>query len=233
MGAFDKFIKRNDGVDEPVILSQDEANKVEPDLPPPGYKRDELMAERKDALDEQIDKTLEDREVHAFDPSKLEKDREILSQLQDNQLAISNRQPGFEYKWVYFGQSGQMVWQAKADGWEVVSGQMTEAIEHRAADNTRRIGDTLLMRTPEEHYKEIRAREEKKAADREKAITSNIKQLGDKYRNRGIIVHTGDEGEAIASSRRSGARAVAQKQVDQMIREGTVPGMPIPGKEGK
>lgn len=84
-------------------------------------------------------------------------DREIRNVLELTGLEVSNADPDYHYAWVYrdpfnrFG--GRMVFEMKALGWEVVSGDMKEAREHRVGTAGERwIGDVLLMRIPKTRF---------------------------------------------------------------------------------
>jgi hypothetical protein len=206
------------------------------DMPEPGYKRDEEMARRKDDLEERAEKMADEQEVYAADPAAFTPDRDILSKLDQRMLAVSEKQAGYQYCWAYFGQNGQQVWAKRALGWEVVSGPMPEAKEHKVEDGTRRIGDVLLMRCKMERFMEL----EKAAADAREAqelgITSTIRSLGERARRYGIKIHedlsqvrVGPDTLMDVVEKRAGAYDVAEKQVDKMLRQGKVPGMPAPG----
>lgn len=217
------------------VLTEDQANKVKPDLPEAGYKRDEELARRKDELDEALE--TQTGEQHTIDVHDLEPDRELQHLIRErNALAVSNQDPAFVYCWVYFGLNGQMVWQKKAQGWQVVQGNMKEGIEFKAEDSTRRVGDTLLMRMRRDYYAKLEMEQKKVAQRQAKGISAELEELGMKYGRTGIRVHT-DPNAQLASGRpmmktvgERAARQTALKTVDKHLRTGTVPGMEV-GKE--
>lgn len=209
------------------------------DLPPPGYKRDEELSRRTDELDEKAEKLEAEQEVYASDPQAFTPDRDILSRLDQRMLEVSEKQPGYQYCWAYFGLNGQMVWAKRAIGWEVVKGkQMPEAREHEEVDGTRRIGDVLLMRCPMERFKELEAAAADARMAQELGITSQLKELGEKARRYGLKVHedlsqvrVGPDTLMDVVEKRAGVHDVVQGQVDKMLRKGEVPGMPAPGEK--
>ena len=83
----------------------------------------------------------------------------------------------------------------------------------------------------------------------QKGVEGALREMGEKYRSKGFIVHEDArnvsmggrggknvmdvmEGKAGAGRLRAGAARTAMKGVDDMIRSGTVPGIPTPGKGG-
>ncbi len=135
--------------------------------------------------------------------------------------------------------NGQMIWQKKAQGWEVVQGDMREAKEYKAEDSTRRVGDTLLMRMRRDYYAKLEAAQREVVRRQEQGVASELEALGLKYGGRGIKVHTSPDAQ-FASKRgmmdtleKRAARQAAMKGIDKRLRKGNVPGMPIPGKENE
>lgn len=214
------------------ILTEEQAANVQPDLPEAGHKRDEELARRKDELEEAVETQTGD--THTVDPHALTPDRELQRLIRgQNALAVSHADPAFVYCWVYFGLNGQMVWQKKAQGWQVVQGDMKEAVEFKHEDSVRRVGDTLLMRMRRDHYAKLEMAQRKVARRQEEGIAAELEELGMKYRRTGIRVHT-DPDAQFASGRpmmdiveKRAARQTAMKTVDKRLREGTVPGMEI------
>jgi len=113
--------------------------------------------------------------VEAISEKKLQdikEDREIRQVLELSGLEVSNAQPDYHYAWVYrdpfnrFG--GRMVFELKAQGFEVVSGDMPEAQEHRVGPAGERwIGDVLLMRIPKVRWELLQN------ADRARRLRAN------------------------------------------------------------
>jgi len=236
--------QKKDNVDETRVLFEDEVDKIEPDLPPPGYKRDEELKRRQDELEQKAEELAAETGKERIDPSKLKPDREIQYYIQRDMLEISNPVPGYIYCWVYTGQGGHFVWTKKAQGWEVVQGDMPECREAMIKeDTTRRIGDVILMRIPEEVYAAIEAREEEKRQRQEFSVTAELQEIGRRY-PRVFTVHEDlskvqfggrtladvmERKAAHATARRMAAKRVAMEAIDRKLREGTVPGMEVPG----
>lgn len=204
-----------------------------PDLEPAGYKRDEQLAQRQDELDQRIEE--DPREVYKLDPKALEPDRDILKSLDQRMLDVTNKVKGYQYAWAYFGLNSHMVWAKRALGWEVVTGPMPEAAEHKEVDGTRRIGDVLLMRIRRERYMELRQAAEDARLAAELGISGRLETLGEQGRRYGLKVHTdlstvrsGDGTLLDVVEKRAGAHDVARKAVDKKLRDGTIPGMEVP-----
>ena len=162
---------------------------VEPNLPPAGYKREEYKAQNTDTLAEEVDKRSQD--TLAVDPSKLEVDREIRYELDKGELDITDRDPSYEYRWVQCerpsSNPSRMVdllryksisYEGKKyPTWEVVRGDMKEAIEKKTALGTRQIGDTMLMRCHKNTYAIIEAEERRKRSNRQFGIDDRLVEL--------------------------------------------------------
>ena len=222
---------------ERIILY--DAGMKKPDLEPAGHKRDEQLSKRKDELDEKLESISEQTGVHKVDPAAFEEDREILYKSIDQQMIeVSNKQEGFVYAWTYFGQSGQQVWAKKALGWQVVTGTDKECMEHKEADGSRRIGDTLLMRIPRERWEQLEADSIRRKEQQHKGVGSRLLDLAEKGRSHGLVVHddistvnVGGKSLMDVAESRSAAQQTAIKHIDKKLRDGTVPGMPLPSEE--
>ena len=213
-----------------------DAGMREPDIPEAGYKRDEEMAQRKDELDERLDKIEDETGVFKVDPEAFEEDREILYKSIDQQMVeVSNKLPDHVYCWTYFGQSGQQVWAKKALGWQVVTGTDKECEEHKEADGSRRIGDTLLMRVPRERWERLEEESLKRRESQHLGVGSRLLDLAEKGRSHGLKVHgdistvqVGNQTLMDVVEKRSGAHKTAMKSIDKKLRDGTVPGVSSP-----
>ena len=208
------------------------------DLPPVGYKRDEELSKRTDALEEKIE--TEAPEVYPIDPKVFEEDREILYKSIDQQMVeVTNKQKDFIYAWTYYLQNSVQVWAKRALGWRVVKGTDPECIEHKEVDGTRRIGDTLLMRIPRERYEMLEADAIKRKEDQHKGVGSRLLDLAERGRSHGLKVHEdltqvrSPDGSTLMDvvEKRSGAHKTAMKHIDKKLRDGDLPGMPAPTKE--
>lgn len=226
--------------DEIKVMSAEQAEKETADLPDPGYERSEELKRRVDELEAALAALQAQKEVYSVNPSVLREDREILGKM--NLLEVTNAQPGRTYKWVYYGLNGQMVMKMKYFGWRVVGSDDPECPEMREADNTRRIGDTLLMWIPVERYEELEERSERVRLAQQKGVEAALKELGDRYRDKGIKVvdpeqlayGKPDSDQTVMDRLKKRAAAKAQSgRVNQMLKSGTVPGMPAPGEGGR
>lgn len=226
------------------VITQGQTNNAEINLPEAGFAREEELSKRHDNLQEAAEKLANNQEVETIDPSKLKLDREIqyvLNQPADP-LSIPDALPDFDYCWVYSGREGQKVWEKKAlkiagmkSGWHVVEGNMSEAKEFTSAgDTTRRIGDAVLMRILKEDHDILLSYQEYRRKLQQEGITSDLRKLGDKWQNRGFIVHDDVEGVRTSGNdnmmhtlKNRASRGLGHKMVNTMIKKGTVPGMPV------
>jgi len=232
----------------PTILSQEQANRITPDLPPAGHARNEQLKQNSDDLAAAMENMSTQHEVGKIDPKTFKIDREIQHQLAQmpDVLEVPGALPEFDYCWVYAVGAHQQVWAKKAlrvkgmlSTWHVVQGDMPEAREHKAEDTTRRLGDVILMRIRKEDHAVLLQHQKYRQQLQELGVSSNLRELGDKHRGKGFVVHTkGDEqfasgrGQTMMSTLQSRAAAdLGMKMVDGMLRDGTVPGMPVPGQE--
>ena len=203
-------------------------------LPPAGFQRDEELRRRADKLAEKAEIRADQLDMNTINPQALVPDRELQHLLQEKDaLMVTNAQPGMVYSWVFTGIHGQMVTMKKAQGWETVQGNDPECADFKYVDTTRRVGDTILMRIRMDKHFLLEERERRKRERRERGLGSDIKALGEKH---GIQVHTDVKDSPYFSSAQKKApsvpaRVVAAKRVDRMLREGNVPGMPVPSKE--
>lgn len=226
--------------DEIRIINTEDAAAIDPELEPAGWKRKEQLAERKDNLEQAAEEASDEREVHAFDPSKLEKDWDILQHI--NELQVDDRVDGYRYMWVYEGLNGQMIVKKSRLGWTVVQGDMPECAALKDARNYRQIGDTILMRIPEDRFNQLEEANEYRRLMQQKGIESALREMGEKYRSKGFIVHDdvssvnlGRKGSSLMDvmekkSRQTGVTRTAMSGVDSMLRSGTVPGLPKGGR---
>ncbi len=232
---------------EVEILFKDEAEAAPVDLPPPGYERNEELTKRTDALEEQGEKIYDQIERESIDPESLEEDRDLQHLIQDfDMLTVSDPEPGFVYCWTFTGRGGYYVWDKKAQGWEVVQGEMKES-KHAIIkeDTTRRIGDVILMRTTEENFNRHEAREIDKRKRQIEGVKSEVLELGRRH-PKTFIVHEKLDGVQLGGPRgrnlsdimqtkadqktaeQRAIRKMAAQQLDPKIREGTVPGVQMP-----
>jgi len=198
------------------------------DLPAAGHAQREVLKEREDQLAEQVEAAQhsdEGHEVGSIDPETFDEDIEILANFDG--LDVSAKQPGFEYKWVRYDSQyniGYWVNYAKVSGWQVVCGDMPEAIEHQIAGGMRKIGDCILMRIPAKRKAALDRRDQQDHEHRRSAASSNLQELG---KSKGVIVKTTDTDPALLqrmSAQHRGTMA-ATAQYTQALKDGTIVGL--------
>lgn len=197
-----------------------------PELPPAGYKRDEELKLRTDTLAREAE--TRGGEVEAIDPSRLKVDPELAQYF--DILHVSNADPTYKYFWVFTGQHGLFIKKKLIVGYEIVQGDMPEAIELKGmgGDTTRKLGDVVLMRIRIDQWKKLDRLEEAKRAAQQGSVLSPIRELAEKNARHGINVYTQDSMPE-QYLKRMQARSIAQNKMAQMVREGNVPGRPAPG----
>lgn len=222
--------------DDIKIVDTEQAEQLDPNLPPAGWKRDEELAQRTDNLAQAAEEATNEHEIHHFDPSKFDPEREIQQHM--NELNVENARPERRYFWCYEGQNGRWVNQARRLGWTVVQSADTEAPTLKDARGYRVIGDTVLMWTTVANYEKLQFMQEYRELRRAKGIGTALKELGEKHRDKGFVVHDDasevklgrkQEKTAMDVMKQRAAQRAAAQGVDNMLREGTVPNMPAPG----
>lgn len=229
------------------VLTKEQAENEVPDLPLAGYKRREELAERHDTLQEMA----EGLDKETIPEKALEEDREIQYMIQEQSaLEVSNKNPEFIYAWVFTGLGGQMIVRQRVKGrnlsgmrggWMVVQGNDPEALEFKtrgSADTTRVVGDTILMKIHMDDYELIERYEAYKRQMQQEGINSQLQELGDKHRGKGLIVHTdveggfasGKGGSIMDTLRNRASQQMGTQVIDKGLRAGTIPGMPSPGR---
>lgn len=206
--------------------------KINPDLdpttklPPAGHERKEELKKRTDQLQETIETKMP--EMESLPSSALEPDRELQYAMQEFSMhEVSDKQPGWVYAWVYTGQHGTEITMKKTYGWLAVQGEDKEAKELEHVDTTRRLGDCILMKIPEERHKKLLAYED---YVRKLRSSAGDQELEDAAAKLGLRV-TVNEPRII---QRFGGGSPAQMTVmqpggpvDRMLKTGTVPGMEV------
>lgn len=206
-------------------------------LPPPGHQRQEQLRRRQDELQAEAERVADRMIRGQIDPSQLEIANEIASKTQ--WMNVSNADPAFVYGWVSTNRHGQHIQAMTRYGWIIVSGDDPEAIELKGTHagtspgTTRELGDVVLMKIPKERYIVLKALEEKRKHDIQRASTAGLVELGDKYKKKGFIVRAhnmpdphGDLSGPDIRPRAFTSKAGAQRFI-QDLRDGTVPGMEI------
>ncbi|HDZ26658.1 hypothetical protein LCGC14_0690100 [marine sediment metagenome] len=223
-----------------VQLNQDEfglPQPIEPNLPPPGDERQEVLKKRTDQLEEQIDQ--KSNESFAVDPSKMEPDNEILNDIDKGFLYPPCADPKFEYAWTQckhpVDHPSRMVEirlaeKIKVNGewkhpWSVVMGNDPDAKGFKvSAENTCTIGDVLLMRCRKDHYALLELAKRRKSLERQYGTDSSLVEVAlscnaaggeaayNKYKNDANFSLFGNE---------------FKMKLDNALRTGNLPGMQI------
>lgn len=148
-------------------------------LPPAGDTRRDELKKRADDLAVEADKLMAEAgargvEALSLSPDKLKEiaeDREIRQVTELCGMEVSKSDPEYHYAWVYrdpFNSlGGRMVTEMKFLGFELVSGDMREAREHKNGPAGERwIGDVVLMRINKTRFELIQKLDAKKRAER-------------------------------------------------------------------
>lgn len=178
----------------------------------------------------------------AIDPKKFKVEREIAQHF--NELEVTEAQPEYEYCWVNAGFAGRFI-KAKLSErvrlggsivavWEIVQGDMPEARELRGmmADTTRRLGDVILMRARKDAFLRVKQLREARVRALHTGTTTELEEMAEQQRRQGrnVVIRTDFGPDQLEQmGRRAMVRQQAMGMVDQMIRNGSVPGLGGPG----
>jgi hypothetical protein len=206
----------------------------EPDLPPAGDERREVLKRRMDSLQEELETIAKELEVEGINPKTFQPDREAMQTMgMDGELEISHANANYQYVWVwrdpYNRLAGRVVFAYKREGWEVVSGDMPEARDRMAVTGERWAVDCLLMRMPKGRYEQIKAQERRRRLARETGVEQGLLEQAERH---GAKVFDLTTMPAYATMDRSAvrgqmARKMALDRLGAHIRAGTIPGMPM------
>lgn len=199
-------------------------------LPPAGHERKETLKRRADVLEQQAE--AQHANMESIDPDAFEIERELAGHF--NQLDVTGADPAFCYKWVNFSSNNGLALReavAPPERWQVVTGDMPEAIELKAVDGTRKLGDVLLVRMPKSRYAIIEKVRADKAARQLQGHESNLRAMGQRHQKH-IKVYGNDELPERVQKKLTnpststinamrGAEA-ASKQFDQALRDGSI-----------
>lgn len=230
------------------VMTQDELNdairkgEIEPDLPPPGQQRREVLAQRTDELAEEAEKMAADQNVFTVDPKAFGFDREIQRELRrkrkhHNYFHIEI--PGWKIRYVdYVHNDGSAAWLAKYNGWIPVTREMLPPEQHhmcKSADGTIRVADVMAFAIPEDIYQDILDEEEEDRLKKEYGLESEVYMLADKYPGH-MKFHSNLSGENEFISDLAGrfgkgprGRAAAKTALNYLgnkMKDGYVPGIP-------
>lgn len=206
------------------------STKQEPNLPPAGHARREELARRTDQLEEKMENL--PHEVGKINEKAFEVDREIRNEIEKDYLAIGLDHPTLKTRWVnYRSLEGQMVWQAKSQGWRVATlDDFPEARELLKEDNTIRVGDVLLMCISFDRYVLNSQKEEDKRLRQEMGVEQAIRDITDRHSDV-FRLYTENEGgipERIQKRMKSaGAVRTAANHIGNRMKNGPIKGLPI------
>lgn len=224
--------------EQPTFLKPEQAAQVEPNLPPLGAARDDLLAQRTDALAEAAETQTPD--TGKIPERFLEPDREIQSDIENDYMNIGSNNPLYKTCWVNFANlNGQMIWKKKAQGWQVATPEVFPEAEHLCkADNTIRVGDVLLMFIRIDFYQKLIAKEEENRRRQQYGLDSSVYELANKHPNIFKNVSTDDnptlnpQTQELVEKRRGATKSAINAIGQQMKSPNGVPGIPLPGREG-
>ena len=159
-----------------------------------------------------------------------------------DELEVIDKQPGRAYLWCYEGQNSRFVTMAMRLGYKVVQSNDPECAGIKDARGYRKIGDVILLWIPEARAKELEQHREYKRLVQQEGIEGALREMSEKYRSKGVSLidpnekAIGGRGSLMSAmegrAATEGARRTAMRGVDKQLRQGTVPGMPPPGKRG-
>lgn len=178
----------------------------------------EVLARRKDALEEKADRLSDDLGI--IDPEKLKPDPDIRRHLDPQPgigVQVTNPQVGFTYCWVNPWGGGRYIAKKQYQGWSIVSGDDPESVEHKDVSGHRKVGDVILMRIRTERKEELDYKEAAKLL-RLNESAGRIEQF---KRQRGIILHDGVDA-LNKMGKKEFAQQLAAHELERRIRSGTV-----------
>lgn len=156
-------------------------------LSAPGDARREELKKRQEALMAEAEKIAEELGLFgASEDAFTHVDREVRQSVNDSgEVYVSNADKNYKYAWIYgdpqrkFG--NRWVNGMKVLGWEVVSGPLREAWEHRDPAGHRWVADCILMRTRLDNYLKLQQRDREKRRSIQEGIKGELEAIGDKY----------------------------------------------------
>lgn len=243
---------------DPAILTAEQAAKTAAaPLPPAGHARTEAMKARADQLEAAAEALRETADVHSIDPAAMQIDNEIAQYGGPGRCGseVSGALPEYVYVWeqadIRNQWGGIWVTQSKSIGWEVVQGNMKEAIERKSVDGTRRWGDTILLRMKRERYEAMKLDNQRRTLARSEGVSLAILSEAER-KGLNLLDLTSERTPAhirqMAVAQRAAAEAarstmvstmrqarpsrgvlaseLANKRFDEALRTGKVPGLP-------
>lgn len=206
-------------------------------LPEAGDERREELRRRKDDLDEQGEQLAAQHDIERVDPKKIKPDREILGVITSafNPLKVSHSQVEYVYCWARPGGANDQVINKTSiavpdeDGnpvqcWEVVMGDMPEAIERRDALGYRRVGDVILLRCRRDRYRMLERDHIRKTRLRGASIGQELEELADKTQGLVTVHRDVSDPKLQRYLKHTQAAGMATDQTDARLRSGQMPG---------
>jgi hypothetical protein len=207
------------------------SGEIKVDLPEPGYKRDEVLAKRKDELEKEIEETADAHKLSAVNPEAVKEDREIVRPLKQDFLVLSI-DPKYKLRWVNCQHHHAAAYlQARADGWQVVTKDMVGKEDHWkfGADGVCRLADVIAMCIPMEYWEQIQREQEDYHRRMQFGLEMQVYDMADKYGDK-IKFHseaTGGDPRIMDQFTKRAARKTAMKHIGEQMKRGPIPGLPI------
>lgn len=189
-----------------------------PELPAAGYKRDEELSRRQDALDETAETLAAEQGIEALNPD-IEPEPEILHQY--DMLNVTKQQPDKAYCWVNTGLNQLHIKRKIVDGWELVQGDMLEAVELKGVngDSCRRLGDVVLMRIDLGRKMMLDKQADSRKRLREEGILGAVMEKNDEIGRPGLVTVGPLTGSRLAEAeKRAGGRRLAAMSQNTQLR---------------
>lgn len=217
------------------IFSQEEIAAA--NLPPAGHEQREELKRREDTLAQQAETQYADS--GAIPAEMVQPDHNMQNTLRRSYLDIGSNHPLYKTKWVNcININGQMIWQAKADGWMIAtSKEFPEARDMSKEDGSIRVGDTLLMFIRHDQHFLLEQREANKRLRQQYGVEADIHDIAKKYPDVFKNVHTPEITGGIPddmlktmearNARRSAAVNLAARHIGNKMKTGVIPDVPI------
>ena len=197
-------------------------------LPDAGYLRDEELARRTGALEEQADAQFSD--TYRIDPAKLREDAEILRH--HDQFSVEHQEPGFVYCWAREDKPGEQVsWKLAQDVrmpdgdfvalWEVVQGDMPEATKRKDARGYRKIGDTILLRARMDRHRQFQIAMHELNRRREHGTSQGLEELARQSKGYVKVFSEADVSASKTTLDRAMHQGMARNEFSKKLRDGT------------
>jgi len=209
--------------------------KPDPNLPPAGHKRDEVLRERRDRLEAQIAQMPEDR--GGVDVSEIPIENDIAQAFDGmGNLPVSKQRRGYVYKWKKA--DDQQVALAQNLGFELVSGDPRsdpkcdnwEGLEHMgkhcaAGTSLRGRGDVMLWRMKAKRYAQLENYFRQKGIDMGQ-VAEKFEDYGADLAAQGLIPKNLAHGrQSDPLIQRVFANGPMESQrMGRMLRDGSLPG---------